>query len=105
MAPIRLLNARDLKLKVFGGFNSIQVPPYAILSHVWYKEDNQEILFRDLGQVHADLRSDVRNFEALDKTGDMSDVKASHSKIMGVCEEALRHNIEWVWIDSCCINK
>ncbi len=105
MAPIRLLNAKSMEFKMFGGSSSRKVPPYAILSHVWCKDDDHEIIYQDMMAVRTHKRRDVRGFEALDLTDDAGDVRASHSKIMGHLANAVRCKIEWVWIDSCCINK
>ncbi|KAF6800314.1 het domain protein [Colletotrichum musicola] len=75
-----LLNAITHKLQMFGS----DVPAYAILSHTW---GDDEVTFQDIQDLNR-ARS-----------------KTSYSKIQGTCDEALRHNISWAWIDSCCIDK
>lgn len=77
---MRLLNSKSLEMSEF---YYTDIPPYAILSHTWGKE---EITLQDM------QRSDVQK-----KTG--------FSKIRSCCEQAKLDGIEWVWIDTCCIDK
>ena len=77
---MRLLNARSKELI---HFNQKDVPKYAILSHTW-RED--EVLFEDL------------------QTGKAAD-KAGYQKISRCCEQALCDGLEYVWIDTCAIDK
>lgn len=75
-----LIDTTTHELHMFGS----DVPPYAILSHTWGPD---EVTFQDIQQP---LRARS---------------KVSYSKIQGTCAEALRHDIRWAWIDSCCIDK
>lgn len=59
-------------------------PAYAILSHCW---DTEEVLFADLAD----------GLEARKKQG--------FSKIEKACVQAARDGFEYIWIDSCCIDK
>ncbi|KAF5340100.1 hypothetical protein D9758_013163 [Tetrapyrgos nigripes] len=77
---MRLLNTVTLKLEEF----YTDIPPYAILSHTWEKE---EITFQD-----------IRNLKAAKR-------KAGYAKIENACQRARQYDFEWIWIDSCCINK
>jgi ankyrin repeat protein len=61
-------------------------PPYAILSHTWSKEPNAEVLYQDI--VDGTAKS-----------------KPSFAKIVFIAEQARKENIEYFWVDSCCINK
>ncbi|KAF1814172.1 HET-domain-containing protein, partial [Eremomyces bilateralis CBS 781.70] len=76
---MRLLNVSTRKLEEFQGPR----PRYAILSHTWGKE---EVTFEDL------------------KTSDYTE-KLGYKKIDGCCKQAQKARIEYVWIDTCCINK
>lgn len=49
---MRLLNVHSLKLKEFGGEPGDSIPPYAILSHTWGRD---EVSFREMAADHADL--------------------------------------------------
>lgn len=80
-----LLNARDESLRRFDDGKN---PQYAILSHRWLHE-SEEVTFPDIQSRHR--RSYSR--------------KLGYGKIRGCCREALRNDIGWVWIDTCCIDK
>lgn len=67
----------------FRDFPVSQLPPYAILSHTW---GNDEVVWED--------------FQAGTATE-----KESYSKIRHSCLQAIRDGLEWVWIDSACIDK
>jgi len=77
-----LLHSSTYELKEFIGRS---IPPYAILSHVW---DGDEVSFRDMR----------KNLEAAKQ-------QPTFSKIRNCCEQARKDSLEWVWIDSCCIDK
>ncbi|GAB1321008.1 HET-domain-containing protein [Madurella fahalii] len=78
---MRLLNTRTLELDEF--FDRA-IPKYAILSHTWEK---REVVFRDM----ADLGK--------------ARVKACFAKIEGACALAASQGYDYVWIDTCCIDK
>jgi len=77
---MRLLNANTKTLTIF---HEDCLPEYAILSHTWGED---EVVFQDL------------------QTPSFSQ-KPSWRKIEGCCETALKHNLEWIWVDTCCIDK
>jgi len=76
---MRLLNAKTLQLTEFLGSR----PSYAILSHTWGAD---EVLFGDI------------------QTG-KADKKNGYIKIIGCCRKAFQDGFQWVWIDTCCIDK
>lgn len=80
---MRLLNAntQPLQFKIFYH----DLPPYAILSHTW-RSGSKEATSQDLG----------------DGTG--TD-KPGYHKIKACCDQAVRHGLDYVWIDTCCIDK
>lgn len=49
---MRLLNAHSIKLEEFGGEPGDGIPPYAILSHTWGRDEDS---FREMAADHADL--------------------------------------------------
>ena len=61
------------------------IPPYAILSHTW-GADTEEVTFEDL-----------TNGTGKDKPG--------YEKIRFCGEQAGQDNLQYFWVDSCCINK
>lgn len=73
---------KDFKLVEFQGDD---VPPYAILSHRWGEE---EVYFRD-------MRKDL--------SGAMK--KAGWDKVLRCCGQAFEDGLQYVWIDTCCIDK
>ncbi|UPL02655.1 hypothetical protein LCI18_013589 [Fusarium solani-melongenae] len=78
---MRLINAHTLLLHEFYGENT---PPYAILSHTW---GDQEVTFqdwKDLGTAAA---------------------KSGFTKVRCACQQALTRGLEWMWIDTNCIDK
>jgi hypothetical protein len=77
---MRLINAETRQLEEFFGYN---IPKYAILSHRW---SNDEVTFSEYG------RSSVRG-----KTG--------FQKIENACIQAIKDSIQYVWIDTCCVDK
>lgn len=80
---MRLLHTTKITLSSFEGDS---IPPYAILSHTW---GNEEVLFQDL------LRKDASQLDGL----------AGYSKIRSCCALAASEGHEYVWIDTCCIDK
>ncbi|KAG7284528.1 hypothetical protein NEMBOFW57_010903 [Staphylotrichum longicolle] len=76
---MRLLNTTTLNLVQF----TRDIPTYAILSHTW---GDQEVSFQDIELPERDK-------------------KKGFVKILGCCAQAVEDSIEWVWIDTCCIDK
>ena len=75
---MRLSNARTLKLKEFVD----NIPSYATLSHCW---DEEEVVFADLSNL------------------DQAKTKKGFGKIQKKpCEQALKDDFDYVWIDACC---
>jgi hypothetical protein len=66
-------------------YDEKRVPKYAILSHTW-ESDRQEVVFEDI------LNSTGKN-----KTG--------YRKIAFCAKQAAEDEIEYFWVDSCCIDK
>ncbi|EME40379.1 hypothetical protein DOTSEDRAFT_91559 [Dothistroma septosporum NZE10] len=83
---MRLLSADAEKpaLKTF--FNETERPEYAILSHTWMVAED-EVSFSDL----ADL--------------DRARQKRGWKKIQHTILQAQAHDLDWVWVDTCCIDK
>lgn len=84
---MRLLHARDLTFKEFIGSS---VPQYAIVSHRW---GNKEPSYQDFHKYKEQYRS--RRLRR----------GSGWTKIRKAAELALRCDIEWLWIDTVCINK
>ncbi|KAK4629244.1 Vegetative incompatibility protein HET-E-1 [Fulvia fulva] len=78
-----LLNAKTRELEQVMD-DRLTINKYAILSHTW--EDRQEVLFEEIGTPAAKS-------------------KAGHQKIEFTCKQAVRDNLDYVWVDTCCIDK
>ena len=61
------------------------IPPYAILSHTW-GADHDELTFDDLNK-------------GLGKS------KTGYTKINFCAQQARKDGLEYIWVDTCCINK
>ncbi|KAI1103156.1 heterokaryon incompatibility protein-domain-containing protein [Jackrogersella minutella] len=81
---MRLLNSCSGEMKHFLSYG--QIPPYAILSHTW---GDDEVSYQDWLTLPA---SDVEK-------------KKGFQKIDYCCQQAARDGLEWVWVDTCCIDK
>ena len=77
-----LLDTSTLELRDFVGAS---IPPYAILSHTW---GDDEVTFKDMRKY----REAAKN-------------KAGYTKIQRCCEKAQESGHQYVWIDTCCIDK
>ncbi|KAK9439758.1 uncharacterized protein VB005_07917 [Metarhizium brunneum] len=81
---MRLLDTTTLELKEFWGS---QIPSYAILSHTWSRNSNDEVTLHDL------------------RTGRARKKKAGFAKLRSFCELAKSHQLYYAWMDTCCIDK
>ncbi len=78
---MRLLDVNSFEVKEF-----LNPPPYAILSHTW-GSDSEEVTYRDV----------------LD--GRLSTPATRPDKITGCCRKAKEDGYDYVWVDTCCIDK
>jgi hypothetical protein len=79
---MRLLHAKTLDFHDFEGSN---IPCYAILSHRW---EEGEITYQD-------MQSPLCRLEG----------KAGLLKIRQGCQQAVKDGYDYVWVDTCCIDK
>jgi hypothetical protein len=91
-APLRLLHIETLSVESHP-VSGNPIPDYAILSHTW---DGEEITFQDMqcGINLGERRELLKGRK-----------KRSFDKIIGCCELAAKHGYEYVWIDTCCIDR
>ncbi|KAK4032106.1 HET-domain-containing protein [Parachaetomium inaequale] len=82
---MRLLHTTKLQLVEFQNQDILPsaIPPYAILSHTWAEE---EVSFQD---VQQGLAQSQRGYE----------------RVAGACALAVQDGFEYLWIDTCCIDK
>ena len=77
---MRLLHTSTLRLREF---YDAQIPSYVILSYTW---GNEEVTLQDLEKEESKNR-------------------AGYAKITGCCALARSSGWEWLWVDTCCIDK
>ncbi|KAK1759948.1 heterokaryon incompatibility protein-domain-containing protein [Echria macrotheca] len=82
---MRLLNAHSGLMSDFVSDDAI--PDYAILSHTWASDE--EVSFR---QWENRTTSDISH-------------RSGFVKIKNFCTLAASHGFQWVWVDTCCIDK
>ncbi|KAK0666609.1 heterokaryon incompatibility protein-domain-containing protein [Cercophora samala] len=83
---MRLLHTTTYALEEFLGD---EIPRYAILSHTW---EGKEVTLRDMLQSNA--------LEHLENPP-----SAAWEKIKNACKQARRDLWDYIWIDTCCIDK
>jgi len=79
------LNHADDSIETKNFVNDDDIPPYAILSHTWGLNTDEVTL--------ADLKNDTGKH------------KADFKKIRFCGEQARQDDLEYFWVDSCCIDK
>lgn len=85
---MRLLRQEPNGTFILTNFNGNRIPPYAILSHTWGR-DEDEITYKDVTErSHNTLRT-----------------KAGYKKLQFCAQQVVRHNLVYFWIDTCCIDK
>ena len=74
-------------------FRDDETTEYAILSHRWIDptEANYEEMV-DLAKMDREEQDEIRS-------------RQGYKKIVDTCKQAKRDGYEWVWIDTCCIDK
>src|SRR5437588_8226478 len=86
------LNPEDEILQEFG--EDEIADRYAILSHCWGKA-NEEVKLKDMEDL---LKLD-------NQARDRIQQRPGYTKIIETCKQARSDGFEWVWVDTCCINK
>jgi hypothetical protein len=65
---------------------TVNIPPYAILSHTWAENEEDEVNFHDLGT-------------------DAPKHKIGYNKIQFCRDQAALDHLKYFWIDTCCIDQ
>lgn len=80
---MHLINIHTEKLEEF---IQSKVPPYAILSHRWGSPE-EELNFKEVSKQRIDRR------------------KEGYRKLARACRTAAAYEVDYLWIDTCCIDK
>ena len=79
--------------KVLDSFADSNATKYAILSHRWM--DSTEVNYKEivgLEKMDGEERDKIRR-------------RLGYKKILDTCEQAKSDGYEWLWVDTCCIDK
>ena len=76
----------DGSLSLTRVFYNGDIPPYAILSHTWSLDEDEEVAFEDFNS-------------------DSASQKPGYRKIAFCAEQAYADVLDYCWIDTCCINR
>ncbi|KAK7985477.1 HET-domain-containing protein [Apiospora saccharicola] len=94
---MRLLAVNSFLIKDFIGDDT---PPYAILSHTW---GPGEVTLQDM---HIEFGGGDEDPNAPNTTTKArASTKEGFRKIRYTCEQAAKDDLEWAWVDTCCIDK
>ncbi|KAH8805061.1 heterokaryon incompatibility protein-domain-containing protein [Xylogone sp. PMI_703] len=106
---MRLLNVFTGRLEEYFGS---EIPEYAILSHTWGQE---EVTFVDIQNIPAGRKPISMLWKKKDSSSDREaspfvhdqavQEKAGYKKIYYSCTQAAHDGYQYIWIDSCCIDK
>ncbi|KAK1655484.1 heterokaryon incompatibility protein-domain-containing protein [Colletotrichum phormii] len=104
---MRLINVDSLQLEEF--FDD-DMPEYAILSHTWERD---EVTFQYLCWLHEyeQNREAFASVEALvasatiKSTNKAKSLRQRSDKIVQSARLAKEHELQYVWVDTCCIDK
>jgi hypothetical protein len=102
---MRLINTRTLQLSQF--FER-KIPEYAILSHTW---EEREVTFEEWACAFSSPSSTTFTIWSALKDvvgpGVLEDLvkKPGYRKVYSAAQEAQRRGFEWIWCDTCCIDK
>ncbi|KAI0864269.1 heterokaryon incompatibility protein-domain-containing protein [Xylaria cubensis] len=94
---MRLLNTATLQLQDFvEGTQS----PYVILSHTW---GDQEVTFQDLHKYHEA----IAQYPSAAQSSILASISSleGFKKIVNCCAAAVKDGFDWIWVDTCCIDK
>jgi len=98
---MRLLHTSTFKLESF--FDE-ELPAYVILSHTW---GDEEVTLQELQQEESVVLLNSLKIRMVkgESPDDIKDVKKGLMKIVGCVLRAEKDGFEYIWLDTCCIDK
>lgn len=95
-----LLNVESLEITNFTGRD---IPPYAILSHTW--RGDHEVTLEEMRCYKLPADKAAFAFAILGREPRDLLTLSGFAKILAAAEQAHADGIEWLWVDTCCIDK
>lgn len=89
---MRLVSTKNLEVV---SIREDEIPPYAILSHTW---DKDEVTLQDMQAFGTRLLSTASRINLLK-------AKQGLQKVLDAANLAAHKGHDWIWIDTCCIDK
>jgi hypothetical protein len=98
---MRLLHTSAFQLK---SFYDLELPPYVILSHTW---GDEEVTLQEVQQADSILRLQSLKEQIVTEEFQIGHLKVKEGflKIVGCALQAEKHGFEYIWVDTCCIDK
>ncbi|THU77445.1 hypothetical protein K435DRAFT_738430, partial [Dendrothele bispora CBS 962.96] len=87
----RFIDTHSVRLVHFEGTEP--VPHYAILSHTWQR-------YRGIWYVYEVTYADLDEHSEEERTKR----KPGYQKILNACAQARRNGLDYLWVDTCCID-
>lgn len=89
---MRLISTKSLEVV---SIREDEIPPYAILSHTW---DKDEVTLQDMQGFGAKLLATASRINILKANQGLQ-------KVLDAAKLAASEGHDWIWIDTCCIDK
>jgi hypothetical protein len=87
-----MMRLLDVKSRKVTEFSDGSVPAYATLSHTWGSE---EISLEEMKELQQNPSQHATRLA----------LKEGFQKIEGCCRQASQEGLDWIWVDTCCIDK
>ncbi|THU93628.1 HET-domain-containing protein [Dendrothele bispora CBS 962.96] len=91
--PLWLIDTKSLELVDIKHRDKQNAPPYAILSHRWFR--GEEVTLQEFQLLNRTIESET----------DPKTSKSGYKKIHSACSQAQQNGLDYIWVDTCCIDK
>ena len=99
---MRLINIKTLQLRVFVR----DFPEYVIVSHRWHEDPAQEATLQRYQAYIKSQQGSQRSLASCDNGSPAKDApNVGIMKVLAACQIAIRRRVDWLWIDTVCIDK
>lgn len=97
---MRLINVHNHEIREF---HEGSIPRYAILSHTW-GEPEDEVTFQDMEKLRQSVSTSLSS-SSIEAASIEIRRKPGLEKILFTCQQAKEDDLDWAWVDTCCIDK